>query len=328
MTLQPTRTKKADRPRVGTICMVCLLFFCLALWLKRADVVAECMRSGLSLCAHSLVPSLFPFLVLSDLILSSGAGELVLSPLAMPLGRILRLSRTGASAVLMGLICGFPVGARCAITAYEADLIDRGECERILVCSSIPSPAFLISTVGGTLWGNARFGVLLLISAILSALLSGILLYVVQKKQNQKPFPKPSPLAPQLRFNGNMFTAAVKNATTGTLLICAYVVFFSPLAEAVIMVLGRVGASAEAHALISSVLELSGGVSAAATLLGEWSGIALTGMAVGWSGISVHCQLLSICGKSALSLKPYLFAKLMQGILCPAFLSALCKLFL
>lgn len=316
MTLQSAHRKKAERPRMGTICLILLLLFSLALLLRRADVATNCMREGLSLCAYTVVPSLFPFMVLSELLVTSGAGEWIIAPIARPLGKFLGLSRAGCCAVILGLVCGFPVGARCSIVAYERGSISQDECERALACSAIPSSAFLISTVGATLWGDTKFGTQLYIISILSALLSGFLLHVGQKHKQKREIKETSAPPTKLRFEAEMFSNAVRNATMSTLLICAYVVFFSTLTGAIGLILGRFGANETTHAILSAVLELSGGVNAAAGLANRPLATLLTGIAVGWSGISVHCQMLSLTDGHTLSVRPYFVAKLMQAILC------------
>ena len=316
MTRQTIHTKKAELPKAGAICLSLFLFFCFALLLRRADVATSCMREGLALCVRAIVPSLFPFMVLSELLVATGTGECLTSPLARPLGKLLDLSPAGCSAVVLGLLCGFPVGARCAITSFEKGRMEREECERVLACSSIPSSAFLISTVGSTLWKNIRFGIFLYVCAVFSAILSGFLLHVVQKRRKSTreiPFSK-SHIIPH--FKAEMLSSAIKNTTTSTLLVCAYVVFFATLGGAFEIVLERFSASETMHAIVASLLELSGGVSAASMISNQKLAKILTGATVGWSGISVHCQMLSLCDGHNLSTRQYVIAKLAQAVIC------------
>jgi hypothetical protein len=186
----------------------------------------------------------------------------------------------------------------------------------VLSASSVPSTAFLISTVGGALWKDTKFGVLLYVFAVIAALLSGFMLYVVQKrKTNEAKKPISLPLPP-IRFDAEMLPRAIKNATVSTLLICAYVVFFSTLSGAVTLILERFGAKENTHAILSALLELSGGVGASASLANRRLAMILTGAAVGWSGVSIHCQMLSFCDGHNISLCPYLAAKLVQAVVC------------
>ena len=94
MTLQQIHIKKAERPRLGGICLTVLLLFCIVLMLKRADVATMCMKDGLSLCARTVVPALFPFMVLSEILVTSGVGEWLSAP----------MERIFASRMLRGLV--------------------------------------------------------------------------------------------------------------------------------------------------------------------------------------------------------------------------------
>ena len=219
MTRQLAHIKRAERPRLGLFCLAFLLVFSLALLLRRADVARDCMRQGLSICARAVVPSLFPFMVLSELLVASGAGEWFFSPLCRPLGKLLGLSRAGCCAVVLGLLCGFPVGARCAILAYEKGAMQKNECERVIACSSIPSSAFLISTVGTTLWNDTRFGTLLYVTSVLMALFCGFLLYVLQKRKEKGSAQAPLSPPTKMHFEAGAFPSAIRNATVNTLLI-------------------------------------------------------------------------------------------------------------
>jgi hypothetical protein len=100
------------------------------------------------------------------------------------------------------------------------------------------------------------------------------------------------------------------------LLICAYVVFFSALAGAIGGILQTLDLSPILQAIIFGALELSGGVNQAATRLEVEIALPLCALFAGWSGMSVHCQLLSICEGRNLSFRKYFLAKLLQGILC------------
>jgi hypothetical protein len=207
--------------------------------------------------------------------------------------------------------------------SYEKGSLTRAECERVLATSSVPSTAFLISTVGGALWKDTKFGVLLYVFAVFAALLSGFMLYVVQKRKTNEAKKKVSLPMPPIQFDAEMLPRAIKNATVSTLLICAYVVFFSTLSGAVTLILERFGAKENTHAILAALLELSGGVGASASLANRRLAMVLTGAAVGWSGLSIHCQMLSLCDGHNISLRPYLAAKLVQAALCALLMLAL-----
>ena len=166
----------------GQLCFGFFALFCLFLILRNPDVAIEYITSGLRLCAVTVIPSLFPFLVLSELIVSGGIGRLLLRPVSGLLAGLFRLPPDGCCAILLGMFCGFPVGARAAVSAYDAGRLTRDEAERVICASTNPSSAFLLNAVGVSLHGNRRYGSALLTVTLLSALLIGILLGRMPKK--------------------------------------------------------------------------------------------------------------------------------------------------
>ena len=309
--------KRRARAGYGQVLYGAFALFCLALVLKNSQIAIEYVTQGLLLCANTVIPSLFPFMVLSELIVSGGILTRLPSALLAPLRRLLGLPDTGVCAVLLGLLCGFPIGARCAVSAYEQGSLTREETERVLLCSNCPSSAFLISAVGVSLWGNRRLGVALYLTVLAVSLLTGILANLIAKKENpDRPISKTIPLVPNTPAGATLFTKAIQSALGGILPVCAYVVFFSALTGTLQLILGRLGLPEEGVALLFCLFELSCGVSRAASISNTIAGAYLCAFAAGWSGLSVHCQMLAICDGKGLSLRPYLRAKLFAGLLC------------
>ena len=116
------------RDRLPLLAVLC----CFSALLPLPEVSAQAARDAMLLCAQTLIPSLFPFFVLSSLLIACGASELLsalLSPLMRPL---FGLSGTGAAALALGLCGGYPVGARTAAELVENGALSRDEGERLL----------------------------------------------------------------------------------------------------------------------------------------------------------------------------------------------------
>lgn len=302
--------------------------FCIALILKNTEAAVEYVTRGLRLSASTVIPSLFPFMVLSELVVSSSAVEHIPRPLLAPFRRLLRLPDMGVCAVLLGLLCGFPVGARCVVSAYAAGELTKSEAERALTSASCPSSAFLVGAVGGSLWGNRRFGIALYATVVLASLLSGVLANVLQaKKANEVPSRTAFSVTRQSKSPAALFCEAVRSSLFAILTVCAYVVFFSALMGTLELVLGRLSVSGSVGAGLSCLFELSGGVAQASALGNAYTGACLCAFEVGWSGLSVHCQMMSVCDGKGLSLRPYLLSKLFQGLFCALFFALLLALF-
>ena len=320
MTARRDRTESLGKaPSLARLSFASFSVFCLFLILRNADVAIAGMNRGLRLCATTVIPSLFPFMVISEWILSLRIGRLLVRPFARPLRWLFRVSEEGACCMLLGILCGFPIGARCAMTALDNGRIPKNEAERILASSCNPSSAFLINAVGISLWGNRTFGITLYATVILSQLLIGFLLARLPLARSET-LPTGARSSPENKKGASVFTEAVQSSCFGMLLICAYVVFFSTLGGTLEAVMAAWQLPSLASALTFCLLELSSGVSAAASLASPLLAALLCAFSVGWSGISVHCQLLSVCDGRGLRFRAYFLAKLLQGALCVLFL--------
>ena len=309
------RSKSRSLPSAGQVGFWLTSTFCFVLVLRNADAAVEYMGRGLTLCAKTVIPSLFPFMVISELLVSSGAGEALGRLFAGIMRRVFGISGAGASALFLGSMCGFPVGARTAVSLYDRGVISKAECEHLFTFTSSPSSAFLITAVGVSLYNSRALGVTLYCVVLGCGLLTGFLMrFFLRSPAEPGEHPHyPSGLRP---CGVETFTGAVSSAATGMLTVCAYVIFFSALTGA----LGcapwvRGGVGEWGYTLLCGILEMTGGIGQASTLAGD-SGLILTAVFAGWSGVSVHCQVMTLCGGRGLSFKPYLLAKALQGVLC------------
>ena len=124
----------------------CLGLCVLLVWfLADAVGVRASVGEALSLCARSVVPSLFPFMVVSSLLLSLGFGELAAPWLAGLMEPLFRVPGAGSAALLLGLVGGYPIGAKTAADLYRGGLASREEAERLLAFCNNSNPVFLIS---------------------------------------------------------------------------------------------------------------------------------------------------------------------------------------
>ena len=121
-----------------------LLFFCLLIFPARTFFYA---CEGVNLWFHTILPSLLPFLILTSLLLETGAARRISARAEVFFQTVFGLSPAGFYALFLGLFCGFPMGARITAQLYEAEEIDRNEACYLLTFCSSPSPAFLSSYV-------------------------------------------------------------------------------------------------------------------------------------------------------------------------------------
>ena len=286
--------------------------FMLLLFFKRPTDTAQWVERGLSVCVERLIPSLFPFMIVSALLLSSGIGELLGKIFAKPFGALFGIGAQGSASLLLGWLCGFPIGARSASRLYREGKISGEEYERIVCISGTPSPAFLINVAGAAMLGEAKKGIALYIICLLSCAAVGM----VMKNFGRAECGGAPTVCEKKKGDGIAiaFTRAVTESTTGMLCVCGFVVFFSAFVGALDGFLSSVmGDSAIADAIfgffeitVGLTRITSAGISAPLTFI-------LCAAASAWSGLSVHLQVISLCSDTVFPISRYFLANLAKS---------------
>ena len=303
-------------------CLTSMLFLILTLF--ASELTSTGAVNGLRMCAQTLIPSLFPFMAVSSLIASSGAAELLGKPFAAPCRILFGISPPGACALVMGMLCGFPVGTKTALTLYENGRISKGELEHILMLANIPSAAFLINATGASLFGSKGFGIALYAVNIISAFVIGIISRPFFGSERLTATPRKS----KKKRNGiALFTNAITDSAISMLYVCAFVVFFSALVSCVGELCSALPIREELSFALFGFFELTQGVSHASLCLSKYTGMLLASAITGWSGMSVHFQIMSICRDHSLSFKPYFLSKLFCSVINTALMALILAIF-
>ena len=291
--------------RIRRLILACLCLAGLLVWfLADAGGVRDVMQEALRLCARSVIPSLFPFMVVTSVLLSLGFGELAAPWLAGLMEPLFRVPGAGSAALLLGLVGGYPIGAQTAAELYRDGLVSREEAERILAFCNNSNPVFLISVLGAGVFGSVRAGVWIWLIHVFSALLTGLAF------RGTGAGARPSRTAdrPVFRAMGLIpaFVGAVRSSVSGMLSVCGFVAFFYVLAHPLAALGGRLGPCLVGITELFSLTPL---------LTPDRFGFILAAGAAGWGGISVLCQTLAVLEGSGLRLRNCLLGKAVQGLL-------------
>lgn len=275
----------------------------LVLFLAEAGFVRAAAAEALSLCARSVIPALFPFLVVSSLLLSLGLGELLSPMLAGLMEPLFRVDGVGSSALLLGLVGGYPIGAKTAADLYRGGRLSRPEAERLLAFCNNSNPVFLISVLGVGVFGSVRAGVWLWLIHLLSALLTGLLF-----RNHGGPARRQAggTAAFQAVSLFAAFVAAVRESLSGMLSVCAFVTFFYVLVRPLASLGGWLGP------VLVGLTEL---FSLTPLLRPDRFGFILASAMAGWGGLSVLCQTAAVLEGSGLRLQSCAAGKAVQGLL-------------
>lgn len=280
----------------------CLLLCGLLIWfLADAGEVRAAAADGLALCGRSVIPALFPFMAASTILVSMGFGEWA-APRLAGLMNLYRLPGPAGSALLLGLVGGYPIGARTAAELHKKGLLTVDEAERLLGFCNNSNPVFLISVLGGGVFGSPRAGVYLWLIHILSALLTGFFFRGGGNPPRGRELPRVSP-CPSLPA---AFVEGVRGACGSMLYVCGFVVFFYVLASPLARLGGPLGAGLVGFLELFSLTPL---------LTADRLGFILASACAGWGGVSILCQTAAVLEGSGLRLRTYVCGKALQALL-------------
>ena len=287
-------------------------------WLMAdAGSVRRAASEGLALCLRSVIPSLFPFLAVSSLLISLGFGELLAGPLAGWMGPLFRVDGAGSAALLLGLTGGYPVGARTAAELFRQGALGREEAERLLGFCNNSNPAFFLSILGAGVFGSVRTGLWLWLIHVASALVTGLVLCRMPlpgaERAARRPENRRLPAIRSVRF-ASVFVGAVRSALASMGGICAFVLLFYVLARPLTRLGGIWGTACVGFTELFSLTPL---------LTPDRAGFVLASALSGWGGLSVQFQTMAVLEGSGLSAAPHWMGKALQGLLSAALAAVL-----
>lgn len=279
--------------------------------------------SALRVCASSVVPSLFPFMVISSLLTQSA--PFLFSGTAKK-GALFGLPTASAVAVVIGAVCGFPMGVVTVAGLKRRGLLSKRQASRLAAVSNNAGPAFVAEVIGASFFGSRTFGVRLYLLQLCAAIALGTFYLALSAARDRRRGGEAD--RSEVRDGGGaaaaipanarltvIFTEAIGRSALGVIRVCAFIVFFSVLTDGAALLLPSLGE--KGLAALSCVLEFTTGCRLAAGIKGP-AGAAMCAFAVGFSGVSVLAQSASFAHAEDIDMRPTVLFKLCEGAVCAA----------
>lgn len=312
------------------------IFYVLITWVCLAVIIAILARperytaacaEAVALWAQCVLPALFPFMVVCSLLIASGAAEKISRPFGW-LCKKAKLPSCAPICILLGLLSGYPAGARNIALFFEYRKTDSRGAEKLAFICTACGPVFLAGTVGAGMFASAAIGAKLIAAHLAAVLFTGVILALIGKKSQ----PTSREICAVQMNNANIleecFFGSVKSALTAG----AFIAFFYTLsamaedycllmpAEKIFMLFTD---EATAHAAARGLIEMTGGCAALAKAGSPFS-VPLAGFLVTSGGLCVLFQQLSYLTKAGVNSLKFVAVKIVQGVLCFAILLAIC----
>ena len=275
-------------------------------------------KNAIELSFFKVIPSLFPFFVLQTLALKIGLSDIfskALSPLKL-------FKMQNISPFILGIIGGYPIGAKAVYDLYENGEMTKKNAENALAFCNNAGPAFIVGFIGTAIFKSAKIGYILLASHIFSSIIVGIIMSFTVKNSTYNKI--------KIRKEENFiktFVDTIKESFLSSLMVSGFIVFSSVIVEILInfnvfsAITNAINSVVHinqdaANSFLIGLFELTTGVNYVSNInLGIEVKLIIVSMLLSFGGLSIHLQTLLFTKE--LSTKKYFLGKVLATLISP-----------
>lgn len=310
----------------------------------------EASIRGLHTWWEIVFPSLLPFFITAELLISFGVVQfagILLEPFMRPLFNV---PGAGSFAWMLGMVSGYPSGAKIGVLLREKNEISRVEAERLISFSNASSPLFIFGAIAVGFFHDAQLGILIAICHYGSNILVGMCMRFYgrnekgmqnrMRSEEKNLFLRALKKMHHTRMNdkrpfGQVVGDAVVSSIQTLLMIGGFIILFSVFTT----LLQIMNISGIVHAVLKpilSLLQVSTDISSpiftglfevtiGSEMISKLHSIPLivqlaaVSFLLGFNGFSIQAQVASIIARTDIRFFPYFFARILHAIFATVF---------
>ncbi|PWM71601.1 MAG: hypothetical protein DBX59_08515 [Bacillota bacterium] len=294
-----------------------LAVLAMAIFALSSETYAAATLDGIKLWAFNIVPSVFPYFVLTALLTSLGSAARLASKCSALTKRLFGCGGMSGYAFFIAAVSGYPAGSKITAELYLKRLVSREDAYKMSGFCAAASPLFILGTTGAMLLKNRAAGLAILCAHLFSVLFTAFLLRGKRKTVDDAP---PSP--PAAGNADNMLYEAVYDSVISLLVLGGIVTVYFVL----IRMLENCGAfylpvrlftlifgeETLARGFVYGLVECTAGVSCAANSLSTLK-IPAVGFLISFGGLSVMTQSLIFLKKAKIKTARFFLSKLLHA---------------
>lgn len=341
-----TARSNLNRANIKSILLGVVALFLIVALIMYPETAFQSSLEGLKIWWEVVFPALLPFFVASEILMGFGVVHflgVLLEPLMRPLFRV---PGPGAFVMAMGLASGYPIGAKLTTRLREQQLITRSEGERLVSFTNTADPLFMFGAVAVGFFHDVTLGVTLAIAHYTASLLTGFAMRFHDPHGESSPAIERSNEFILLRAAkamhrarlqdgrslGRLIGDSVMNSVNTLLMVGGTIMIFSVIIQVMTLInvtavltqgigifLALFGFPVQlAEPIVSGLFEITLGSQVASQFkdgLPPVYVMAVVSAIIAWSGLSVHAQVASLLSSTDIRYTPYLFARLLHGLL-------------
>lgn len=289
--------------------------------------------SGLTLFFTSVLPGLFPFMLLTKILTELNVVFKFSSKCEKFTKKVFGTPGVSLYAFLMSILSGYPIGAKIIGDLYEKKLISKLDAKKMSVFCTTSGPIFVIGTVGSIMFKSFTFGLILYASHILSSFLLGVIFHLFSKSDD-KNFVSQTAIIQPVRSK-NMITDCLVQTVNSLFVVGAYITMFYLISEifetlkifdmaksVILPVAQNFGGEKYIDGILYGILEVTRGMSTLSVFSNKVSLVLASGL-LSFSGLSIIMQSVAFLKPAGVKTSSFILYKVLHAalsmILCSGF---------
>ena len=289
--------------------------------LTESASILNAVNFSFNIWKENVFPSLFPFFVLSELLINYGFIELVGEIFKPFMNKVFKVKGVGAFALIMSLISGFPSSAKYIKELYNKKLINEFEATKLLMFTHFSNPLFILGTISLLFLNNKEVGLLILICHYLGNFIIGIIFrnYYPSTEENKNISIKKvlteisnNRIKNNKKF-GEIITTALLNSINTLILILGVITMFLVITT---IIDNNINLNSFHQSILNGFVEMTQGLKyVSLEEIPLKLKCILSTMIISFGGLSVHMQIISILSDTKINYLPFLTARIIHAII-------------
>lgn len=291
------------------ITLLCIISFEV---LKESEVVISSVKSSLKIWQNNIFPSLFPFFIISNILISLHLPEILGVLFNNIMYKLFKINGNASFILFLSILSGFPSSAKYTKELLENNLIDVDDATKILTFTHFSNPLFVIGMVSSFI-SNKNLIIPILLSHYLGNIVIGLILRNYKSKSKQIRKVNIKNIINRHTDFGTILSKSINSAISSLLLILGTVTTFLVLTSLINSIFNFNDIS---KTIINGIFEITQGLNSLVYLNVSDNIKGLIAVFIlSFGGLSIHMQILTIISDTKIKYLPYLFSRLLHSII-------------
>ena len=308
-----------NKKLTSILIMILLIFFAVEI-LTSSNSIIQSVNFSFNVWKNNIFPSLFPFFVLSDILVNYGFVEFTGELFKPIMNKLFKMKGDTSFAFIMSTISGFPSSAKYVNELYKQGTINEYEGTKLLTFTHFSNPLFILGTISILFLNNKETGLLILICHYLGNIIVGIIFREYHKYNecnNKVSLKKAINNMTKRRINnkknfGQILTNAILNSINTLLLVLGVTTVFLVITT---VIDNNINLNSYYQSILNGFFEMTQGLKYVSLLnIPLKLKAIISTMIISFGGLSVHMQIISILSDTKIKYLPFLTARIIHAL--------------